>query len=177
MVTHVGVNRGWRKFLILLPVLLMLLVLTALACGVKSGDRGSARPGGELPEFHRSPVSVFEQFRVDIDRTDDGCSADPADITVTSGQRVRMAIQLPTEIAQSSTGSLVVTGERITVNYSIAGLELSSTGGAFGLGVTTFDLDLESGARLSYDFNTANTGAFDIMCDEFKVGTFTVNPA
>ena len=177
MVTHVGVNRGWRKFLILLPILLMLLVLTALACGVKSGDRGSARPGGELPEFHRSPVAAFQPFRVDLTRSDDGCSADPADITVTSGQRVRMAIQLPTEIAQSSTGSLVVTGERITVNYSIAGLELSSTGGAFGLGVTTFDLDLESGARLSYDFNTANTGAFDIMCDEFKVGTFTVNPA
>ena len=177
METHLSVNRGSRQLMLFLPILLMLLALSALACGVKSGDRGSARPGGESTEFHRSPVAALQQFRVDLTKSEAGCTANPADISVASNQRVRMAIQLPTEIGQSSSGSLTVTGDRDTVNYTISGLELASTAGAFGLGVTEFNLELDAGARLSYDFNTANTGAFDILCDGAKVGTFTVNPA
>jgi hypothetical protein len=93
------------------------------------------------------------------------------------GQRVRLAIQLPTEVAQGATGSLIVTGDRFEITYGISGLEISSSGGAFGTGVTAVNLMLESGARQSYDFNPAIAGAFEILCDGEKVGTFTVNPA
>ena len=169
MVTTVTVGRVSKRFLLYAPILLTILALTAVACGVKSGDRAPARPGGESTEFHRSPVTAFEQFRVDLEKTSSGCTADPADITVSSGQRVRLAIQLAAETAGAAT--------RTQVTYSISGLEISSAGGAFSVGATTFDLTLDSGTRNSYDFNAANTGSFEILCDGAKAGTFTVNPA
>ena len=73
--------------------------------------------------------------------------------------------------------SKAVTGDRFEITYGISGLEISSSGGAFGTGVTAVDLMLESGAKQSYDFNPAIAGAFEILCDGAKVGTFTVNPA
>jgi len=177
MVTTGNVGRASRKMLLCIPILLTILALTAVACGVKAGDNTPARPGGGITEFHRSPVTAFEQFRVTLEKTDAGCTADPSDITVTMGQRVRLAIQLPTEVAQGATGSLIVTGDRFEITYGISGLEISSSGGAFGTGVTAVNLTLESGAKQSYDFNPAIAGAFEILCDGEKVGTFTVNPA
>ncbi len=168
-----NVERVLKPALLCLAVLLM----TALACGVKAGDNSPARPGGETLEFHRSPVTAFEQFRIDLAITDAVCTADPSDVTVTMGQRVRLAIQLPGEIRQGITKSLEVVGERIQVNYTISGLEISSSGGAFATGIKEVNLDMESGARQSYDFNPAATGDFDILCNDDKVGVFTVNPA
>lgn len=161
--------------MVYIAVLMCLLMLTALACGVKSGDRSPAR---ETPttEFHRSPVTAFEQFRVDVENTEVGCSADPADISIVSGQRARLAIQLKSDaVTQSAGGSTQFMGERDKVTYVIQGLEIVSSGGAFPTGVNSVDLELESGTRRSYDFNAANVGDFDILCDDVKIGTFTVN--
>lgn len=177
MATPATVGGASRRLLLYVLILLAFITLGSVACGVKSGDNRPARPAGDIAEFHRSPYAAFEQFRITLEKTSAGCSADPSDISVSVGQRVRLAIQLPTEIAQGQTGSLVVTGERHEIKYAIPGLEITSSGGAFGTGVTSFDLTFESGARQSYDFNPVNSGAFDIMCDGAKIGTFTINPA
>ena len=166
-----------KRFALYLVVSLALLALAAVACGVKSGDRAPARPGGELVEFHRSPVKKFNQLRIDLTKTEAGCTADPADVTVQFGQRVRLAIQLPTEIQQGTTRSLEVVGEVFEVTYVISGLEISASGGALGTGITAISLVLSSGSRASYDFNPATVGSFDILCDGVKAGVFTVNPA
>ncbi|MYC05647.1 MAG: hypothetical protein F4X57_00435 [Chloroflexi bacterium] len=153
--------------------------MIALACGVESGNRRPARSDEDKTgEFHRSPVASLEQFRIDVEKTDDGCTADPADIVVGDGQRVRLAVQLQGggEITTSGgTGSTQFVGERDSAVYSVDGLTISSSGGALGSGVTALNLELESGRRLSYDFNASGAGAFDILCDGDKVGTFTVN--
>ncbi len=93
------------------------------------------------------------------------------------GQRVRLAIQLPAEIREGTTKSLEVVGDREQVSYVIQGLEINNAGGAFASSVTTVNLEFESGARVFYDFNPGNSGAFDILCNDDKVGVFTVNPA
>ena len=108
---------------------------------------------------------------------DTGCSIDPNEVAVLMGQRVNMAIQLPIEIAQGATKSLEVVGEKQKLQFKIDGLEMTASGGAFGTGKTAFDVAIESGGRVSYQFNAANEGAFDILCDSTKVGTFTVTPS
>ena len=165
-----------------LPHLFLLFGFTCmliLACGVESGNRRPARQDEDKTgEFHRSPVAAFEQFRVDVEKTDGGCTADPANIDVSDGQRVRLAVQLQGggEITTSGgTGSTQFVGERDEAVYSIDGLQITSSGGAFGTGVTEVNLELESGGRVNYDFNAAGAGAFDILCDGDKIGTFTVN--
>ena len=112
--------------------------------------------------LHRSPVTAFEQFRIDVENTAAGCAADPADISIVSSQRVRLAIQLKSDAVRDK------------VRYVIQGLEISGSGGAF-TGVTKIDLELESGPRRSYDFNATNSGDFNILCDGVKIGTFTVS--
>ena len=79
------------------------------------------------------------------------------------------------ELKTTATGSTTLEGERELVTYQVEGLTISSSGGAFGTGVTDVNLELESGTRRSYDFSAAGAGAFDILCDGVKVGTFTVN--
>ena len=162
------------RTLIYLSILLAILMLTALACGVKAGNRRGARPT-QTVEFHRSPVTAFEQFRIDVTNDDTGCTADPADVNAQLGQRIRFAIQLVSEgVAGGVAGtSARLIGESQTVTYKISGLEMSGSGGAFSPGVTSLELQLTSGNRASYDFNVANTGSFDILCDGVKVGTFT----
>lgn len=162
--------------LLYLVLVASLLALVTAGCGVKSGERKPARPAGtETQVFHRSPVVAFEQFRIDLAKTDsEGCTADPANVGVALGQRVRLAIQLPAEIRELSTRSLEVVGEREEVVYEIAGLEVSGSGGSFAPGVKEVNLTLLSGARNSYDFNPVNAGEFDILCDGVKIGTFTV---
>lgn len=158
--------------------LIALTLLFLIACEVESGDRTPARRDEDRTgEFHRSPVTAFEQLRVDVEKTDDGCTVDPAEITVSDGQRVRLAVQLQSdvELSTTATGSTTVEGERETANFSIDGLTISGSGGAFGAGVTEINLDLESGTRRSYDFNAAGAGAFGILCDGENAGTFTVN--
>lgn len=167
-----------RKTPIMLLALIGLTFLFLIACEVESGDRRPARRDEDKSgEFHRSPVTAFEQFRVDVEKTEEGCTVDPADITVSDGQRVRLAVQLQSdvELKTTATGSTTFEGEREEATYQIDGLTISSSGGAFGTGVTDVNLDLESGTRRSYDFNAAGAGAFDILCDGDKVGTFTVN--
>jgi plastocyanin len=151
--------------------------MIALACGVESGDRRPARRDDDKTgEFHRSPVAAFEQFRVDVEKTDAGCTAEPADITVSEGARVNFAVQLTGgEVTTTATGSTQLQGEREQANYRIEGLVISSSGGAFGPGVTEVDLNLETGTRRSYSFSVPTAGAFDIFCDGDKIGTFTVN--
>lgn len=158
-----------------LAILLTIVGITAVACGVKSGERAPARPAGQIEEFHRSPVTALEQFRIDLTKTDEGCTADPADVAVSTGQRVRLAIQLPTEIVQGTTRSLEVVGERIQVNYAIPGLEITGSGGSFAPGVKEFNIIIESGAKNNYDFNPVTVGQFPIMCDGLQVGTFTLS--
>ena len=180
MIRHAKLNRKLAtSSLSYFAMLVAIFGLVAVACGVESGDRRPARQGqSETLEFHRTPVTAFEQFRIDIAKEEGGaCSIDPSEVTVLMGQRVRLAIQLPIEIAQGATKSLEVVGEKQQLQFNIEGLEMSASGGAFGTGKTAFDIELESGARKSYDFNAANTGAFDMLCDGTKVGTFTVNPS
>ncbi len=157
-----------------LAILFILVAVAALACGVKSGDRRAARSTPSAGEFHRSPVAAFEQLRVDLVKNETGCSADPADITLVASARVRLAIQLAGDVVQSQGGSTAIQGERDQVIYSIQGLAITGSAGAWGTGVTEVNIELDSGARKSYDFNTGATGAFDIMCDDKKIGTFTV---
>lgn len=158
-------------------VVVILGSMVALACGVESGDRRPARRDDDKTgEFHRSPVAAFEQFRVDVEKTDSGCTADPADITVSEGSRVNFAVQLTGgEVTTTATGSTQLQGEREQANYRIEGLVIGSSGGAFGPGVTEVDLDLETGTRRSYSFSVPTAGAFDILCEGDKIGTFTVN--
>ena len=158
-------------------VFIILGSMVAIACGVESGDRRPARRDDDKTgEFHRSPVAAFEQFRVDVEKTDDGCSADPADITVSAGSRVNFAVQLTGgEVTTTATGSTQLEGERETATYQINGLTIASSGGAFGPGVTEVALDLETGTRRSYSFSVPTAGAYDILCDGNKIGTFTVN--
>ena len=158
-------------------VLIILGSIVALACGVESGDRRPARADDDKTgEFHRSPVAAFEQFRVDVEKTDTGCTAEPADITVNEGSRVNFAVQLTGgELTTTATGSTQLQGEREMASYKIDGLTISSSGGAFGTGVTEVALELETGTRRSYSFSVASAGAFDILCDGDKIGTFTVN--
>ena len=158
-------------------VLVILGSIVALACGVESGDRRPARADDDKTgEFHRSPVAAFEQFRVDVEKTDTGCTADPADITVNEGSRVNFAVQLTGgEVSTTATGSTQLEGEREMASYKIDGLTISSSGGAFGTGVTEVALELETGTRRSYSFSVPSAGAFDILCDGDKIGTFTVN--
>lgn len=162
------------RLLAYLCILLVVLMLSAMACGVKSGNRRGARPT-QTTEFHRTQVTVFEQFRVDVTNDDTGCTADPADINVQLSQRVRFAIQLVSEgVTGGAAGtSAQLTGESQTVTYSVPGLEMSGSGGAFSAGVTSLELQLSSGNRASYDFNVANAGTFDILCDGEKIGTLT----
>lgn len=157
-------------------LLLLLLLLASLACGVKSGERRPARPQGQSGEFHRSPVTTIEQVRIDLTKTDEGCQAEPADLEFSKSSRIRLAIQLPTEgIQQGATGSLEVTGERTQATYKVDGLQIRNSAGAFGSGVTEVDLTLTSGSRQNFDFNPANSGTFDILCDGVMAGEFTVN--
>ncbi len=172
-----------------LPHLFLLLGFTCmllLACGVESGDRRPARRDDDKTgEFHRSPVAAFEQLRVDVEKTDEGCTAldengSPVpsdDITVSAGSRINFAVQLKGgELTTTTTGSTqMASGERDKVSYKIDGLAISSSGGAFAPGVTAVDLELESGTRRSYSFSVPTAGAFDILCDGDKIGTFTVN--
>ena len=158
-------------------VFIILGSMVAIACGVESGDRRPARRDDDKTgEFHRSPVAAFEQFRVDVEKTDSGCTADPADITVSEGSRVNFAVQLTGgEVTTTATGSTQLQGEREQANYRIEGLVIGSSGGAFAPGVTEIDLPLETGTRRSYSFSVPTAGAFDILCDGDKIGTFTVN--
>ncbi len=160
-----------------LALLISLMGLLLLACGVESGDRRPARADDDKTgEFHRSPVAAFEQFRVDVAKTDEGCTVSPSDITVGVGGRVSLAVQLTgASLTTTETGSTKMEGERQTATYQIQGLTISSSGGAFGTGVTEVDLDLETGTRRTYQFSTPTAGAFDILCDGNKIGTFTVN--
>ena len=180
MIGHLKLNRKLTmRSLAYLAALVALLSAASLACGVESGDRRPARQGEtETLEFHRTPVTAFEQFRIDVTKEEGAdCTIDPSEVAVQMGNRVRLAIQLPTEIAQGTTGSLEVTGDKQQLQFKIDGLQMTASGGAFGTGKTAFDIELESGARKSYDFNAANTGAFDMLCDGTNVGTFTVNPS
>ena len=180
MIGHLKLNRKLAmRSLAYVAALVALLSVASLACGVESGDRRPARQGEtETLEFHRTPVTAFEQFRINVTKEEDAdCSIDPSEVTVQMGNRVRLAIQIPIEIAQGATKSLEVVGEKQQLQFTIDGLEMTASGGAFGTGKTAFDIELESGARKSYDFNAANTGAFDMLCDGAKVGTFTVNPS
>lgn len=168
------VEKNSRSSLFYLAILITLVGLGALACGVESGNRRAARTT-PTSEFHRSPVSAFEQFRIEVANADGVCSATPADVGASVGQRVRLAIQLGGAGVTGGAGgtSTQFTGERDTVTYSIQDLEISGSGGAFSPGITSVSLELDSGTRRSYDFNIVNAGTFDILCDGNKIGTFT----
>ena len=151
--------------------------MVLLACGVQSGDRRPARTEEDKTgEFHRSPVAAFEQLRVDVEKTDTGCTADPADITVSEGSRINFAVQLKGgELTTTTTGSTQLQGEREEASYKVDGLVIEKSGGAFGTGVTEVALELESGTRRSYSFNVPTKGEYPILCDGDTIGTFTVN--
>jgi hypothetical protein len=152
-----------------------LMALAAIACGVESGERRfTARPT-PIQEFHRTVIGTLEQTTVDLKKTDAGCQADPADLSFTKGQRVRLALQIPAQIVEGSTGSLEQKGEKIKLSYAIPGLEISNAGGAeFFLGAKDVNVTLESGPRVNFDFNVVNNGTFDIICEGKKVGTLSV---
>lgn len=179
--TNAPAKTPLRRAAARLPLyLLAALTLTSvllMACGVESGNRRPARDDEDKTgEFHRSPVAALEQFRIDVEKSEDGCSADPADVTVQDGRRVSLGIQLTGggTITTTGTGSTALEGERESATYAIPGLGISASGGVLGAGVTEIDLELSSGRRSTYQFNVNGAGAFDILCDGEKVGTFTV---
>ena len=47
-------------------------------------------------------------------------------------------------------------------------------GGSQFLGMTSVDLVINSGSKTNFDFSPANSGTFDIICNDTKVGTLTV---
>ena len=154
-------------------------LLFSFACGVKSGDRRPARTDADKQgEFHRSPVAFkMEELTIDLDKTEQGCIATPADVSVPLAARIRLAVQLQgADLGKSATGSITVTGEKKNAKYEISGMVIKSAAGAFDIGTSAVQLDLESGARKNYDFNVASAGSFDILCDGNKVGTFTGTP-
>ena len=158
--------------------LLALAGMFAAACGVESGNRRPARDDEDKTgEFHRSPVAA-DNFRtiITLEKTDDGCTADPADLSVSDGQRVSLQVQLKAEgeISAGRTGSTQFVGERDSVVYAVDGLTIGSSGGALGAGKTKLEEELDSGTRLTYQFNARGAGAFPILCDGEEVGTFTV---
>ena len=161
-----------RRFLLLVMVA-MLLALAAAACGVKAGDRQPARPT-PTKVFHRTPIGVLEPTRINLQLLEGKCSAEPSEITLKQANRIRLAIQLPTELKMGPGGSPVETGERAEVTFQIPGLQIQNVGGAMPAGSTSIDLTLTSGPRTNYDFNVANTGTFDMLCNGEKVGTVTV---
>lgn len=150
----------------------ILVAMVLVACGVKAGERRPARPT-PVEQFHRTPVAALEQTRVDIVKTDTGCRAQPADLKFTKNQRVNLAIQIPAEIAEGQTRSLILRGEKVQATYSIPGLQITGAAGAF-FNTDKVDLTIESGSRPAFQFTVANAGQFDILCDGAKIGTLTV---
>ena len=73
MIRQQGFNRTVpMRALAYLGVLVTLFAILTAACGVESGDRRPARQGeSEILEFHRNPVTAFEQFRMDLAKEDE----------------------------------------------------------------------------------------------------------
>ncbi len=167
-------NASGRTYALAACTLLLsaLVAMTVVACGVKAGERRPARPT-PVEQFHRTPVSALEQTRVDIIKTDTGCRAQPADLRFTKNQRVNLAIQIPAEIAEGETRSLILRGEKVKATYSIPGLQITGAAGAF-FNADKVDLTIESGSRPAFQFTVLNAGQFDILCDGVKIGTLTV---
>ena len=154
-------------------------VLLSFACGVKSGDRRPARTDADKQgEFHRSPVAFkMEELNIDLEKNDEGCTATPADVSVPMAARIRLAVQLQgADLGKSATGSITVTGDKKSAKYEISNMVIKSAAGAFDIGTSSVQLELESGARKNYDFNVASAGTYDILCDGDKIGTFTATP-
>jgi hypothetical protein len=164
-----------NKFMTLV-LLIALLSLLAAACGVKSDDRRPARENSEKTgEFHGSPItSKFEELSVDLYKAEGTCKATPGDLTSPVATRVRLGVQLVgTSVKEGFPKSIEIVGEKKKAKYEISGMTIKSAGGALDIGTSSLALDLPSGSRKNYDFNIGAAGAYDILCDGSKVGTFT----
>ena len=124
----------------------------------------------------RRPISAFEHYRIDVTKTNEGCYADPNHINVMNGQRLRLSLELhPTVYSTATeTGSSTSETERDKVRYRIDGLTVCSSCDEHNMSVTHVDVELESGALQSYDFNVLGGGIFDVLCDGEEIGSFIV---
>ena len=164
-----------NKFMMVV-MLIVLVGIIATACGVKSGNRRPARTDDDKTgEFHRSPIaSKLQELSVDLDKADGTCKATPGDLTAPVASRVRLGVQLGgTSVKEGATKSIEIVGEKKEAKYEISGMTIKAAGGALEIGTSSIALALASGSRKNYDFNIGAAGAFDILCDGNKVGTFT----
>jgi hypothetical protein len=164
-----------EKIIAVMLLTVAIFLLSSMACGVKAGNNRPARDDDDKQgAFHRTPVTVLENLRVDLSKESGDCEAEPGDISVPAAARVRLGVQLGgTSVKEGATNSIEIVGEVKEATYEVSGLTIKAAGGALDVGVTELSLDLTSGSRKNYDFNIASAGTFDILCDGNKVGVFT----
>ena len=164
-----------EKIMAIMLLTVAISLLSSMACGVKAGNNRPARDDDDKQgEFHRTPVTVLENLRVDLSKESGDCEAEPGDVSVPAAARIRLGVQLGgTSVKEGATNSIEIVGEVKEATYEISGLTIKAAGGALDVGVTELRLDLTSGSRKNYDFNIASPGTFDILCDGIKVGVFT----
>ena len=164
-----------EKIIAVMLLTVAIFLLSSMACGVKAGNNRPARDDDDKQgAFHRTPVTVLENLRVDLSKESGDCEAEPGDISVPAAARVRLGVQLGgTSVKEGATNSIEIVGEVKEATYEVSGLTIKAAGGALDAGVTELSLDLTSGSRKNYDFNIASAGTFDILCDGNKVGVFT----
>ena len=147
-------------------LLIGLVGIIATGCGTESD---------KTEEIRISPItSKLQELSVDLDKNDGTCKAVPGDLISTVDTRVRLAVGLVgTSTKESGMKSGEVVGEKKRAKYEISGMIVKAPGGSLGIGTSSIALDLASGSTKNYDFNIGAPGAFDILCDGNKVGTFT----
>ena len=140
-------------------LLIGLVGIIAIGCGTESD---------------KTDLFLLQELSVDLDKTDGTCIAVPGDLISTVDTRVRLAVRLVgTSTKESGIKSGEVVGEKKRAKYEISGMIVKAPGGSLGIGTSSIALDLASGSTKNYDFNIGAPGAFDILCDGNKVGTFT----
>ena len=165
-----------EKIMAVMLLIVAIALLSSMACGVKAGNNRPARDDRTSTQgvFHRTPVTVLENLRVDLSKENGDCEAEPGDISVPVAARVRLGVQLGgTSVKEGATNSIEIVGEVKEATYEVSGLTIKAAGGALDVGVTELSLDMTSGSRKNYDFNIASAGTFDILCDGKEVGVFT----
>ena len=99
-------------------------LLASMACGVKAGNNRPARDDDDKQGgFHRTPVTLLENLRVDLKKEDGRYEIEPGDIAVPSAARVRLDVQLGGTSVKEGVGPIVLffDGEHIWTANSMDG--------------------------------------------------------
>ena len=80
-----------------------------MVCGVKAGNNRPARDDDDKQGgFHRTPVTLLENLRVDLKKEDGRYEIEPGDIAVPSAARVRLGVQLGGTSVKEGVGPIVL---------------------------------------------------------------------